>query len=71
MTSLRDFEDANLEGLAAFERWRAEYEAALVGPVAEEAIAEVLRMLTGDQVQQLKQGNPELWDRLQKRMVAR
>ena len=69
--SLSDFEDAELSGMAAFERWRMEFEAGLIGPVADDMVAEVVRTLSPEQKDMLKDASPEAYKELMKRVRAR
>ena len=66
-----DFEDAYLQGLAAFERWRMEYEAQFIGDAGDQMIAALLQTMTPQQREMLRAKAPATYDGLVKRLKVR
>lgn len=71
MPNLRDFDDANLAGMAAFERWKAEFEAQFIADEAEAMVAQVLASMTPEQKAQFQAADPAAYDSLVKRLKVR
>lgn len=66
-----DFEDAYLQGLTNFERWRSDFEAQFIQPAGDQMVAAVLQSMTPAQREALRASDPGVYDKLVKRLKVR